>query len=114
LDKIVRFRPPPPSVRLKIAGLPVAVAGDAEPDSEPTIVATDGEHRTLRVRDGQLMGAASIGEWRDWERVEDAVRRKRPMSHWRIERFTRGESLWPDEPSSIGRPDAQLICTCNG
>ena len=113
VDRTVRFRPPPPSVRLKIAGLPVAVAGISEPDSEPTVVSHDNEHRTLRVKDGQLVGATAVGEWRDWERVEDAVRNKRPMSDWRIERFTRGESLWPDEPSSIGRPDAQLICTCN-
>jgi bacterioferritin-associated ferredoxin len=59
------------------------------------------------------VGATAVGEWRDWERVEDAVHRKRPVSHWRIERFTRGESLWPDEPSATGRPDEQLICTCN-
>jgi nitrite reductase (NADH) large subunit len=113
LDRTVRFRPPPPAVRLKIAGLPVSVAGHAEPDSQPTVVATDGEHRTIRVKNGQLVGATAVGDWRDWERVEDAVGRKRPVSQWRIERFVRGESLWPDEPSATGRPDDQLICTCN-
>jgi nitrite reductase (NADH) large subunit len=113
VDRAVRFQPPAPSVRLKIAGLPVAVAGLPEPGSEPTVVVHPGEHRTLRVKDGQLVGATAVGEWRDWERVEDAVHRKRPVSHWRIERFTRGESLWPDEPSATGRPDEQLICTCN-
>lgn len=112
-DRAVRFRPPPPAVRLKIAGLPVSVAGKPEPDSQPTVVASDGEHRTLLVKDGQLVGAAAVGEWRDWERVEDAVKHKRKMSHWRIERFTRGESLWPDEPSANGRPDDMVICTCN-
>jgi nitrite reductase (NADH) large subunit len=35
------------------------------------------------------------------------------MSHWRIERFTRGESLWPEEPSATGRPDEMIICSCN-
>jgi nitrite reductase (NADH) large subunit len=113
MDRAVHFRPPAPAVRLKIAGLPVAVAGAPEPGSEPTVVAHDGEHRTLRVKNGQLVAATAVGPWRDWERVEDAVRRKRPVSHWRIERFTRGESLWPDEPSATGRPDEQLICTCN-
>jgi bacterioferritin-associated ferredoxin len=109
----VRFRPPAPAVRMKIAGLPVAVAGKAEPDSEPTVRASDGQHRTLLVKGDQLVGATAVGEWRDWERIEDAVRRKRRVSHWRIERFQRGESLWPDEPSAIGRPEGMLICTCN-
>jgi nitrite reductase (NADH) large subunit len=113
MDRAVRFRPPPAAVRLKIAGLPVSVAGAPEPDSQPTVVATDGEHRTIRVKDGQLVGAAAVGEWRDWERVEEAVRHRRKMSHWRIERFVRGESLWPDEPSAQGRPDEMIICTCN-
>jgi nitrite reductase (NADH) large subunit len=113
VDKEVHFRPPPPSVRLKIAGLPVAIAGDSDSDSEPMVLASGGEHRSLRVKDGQLVGATSVGEWRDWERVEDAIRRRRTMSHWRIERFTRGESLWPDEPSATGRPDEMIICTCN-
>jgi nitrite reductase (NADH) large subunit len=112
-DREVRFRPPAPSVRLKIAGLPVSVAGQVEPDSAPTVVVTDGEHRTIRVKDGQLVAATAVGEWRDWERVEDAVRNKRPIPQWRLDRFVRGESLWPDEPSATGRPDEQLICTCN-
>jgi nitrite reductase (NADH) large subunit len=109
------FHPPPPSIRVKIANLPVAITGEMPTsDSEKAETGNPRLQRTIEVKNGRLVGAAAVGEWREWERVEDAVRRRRRLPHWRIERFQRGDPMWPDEPSTKGLPEDTVVCSCNG
>jgi nitrite reductase (NADH) large subunit len=115
LDRPSAFTPPPSGVRLKIAGLPVAMAGRGPEDGSPPAASAShgGAHRSIHVEDGRIVGATVVGEWREWERVEDAVRRRRPLAAWRIDRFVRGETMWPDELSPRALPGETIVCACN-
>lgn len=115
LGRPTSFHAPPPSIRVKIANLPVTITGEMPTmDSEKADTGNPRVQRTIEVKNGRIVGAAAVGEWREWERVEDAVRRRRRLPHWRIERFQRGDSMWPDEPSAKGLPEDTVVCSCNG
>jgi nitrite reductase (NADH) large subunit len=113
LGRAEPFQALPPCVRLKIAELPVAVAGTMSGGSTIVAASSPGVHRSIQVEEGRLVGAQGVGDWFEWERVEDAVRRRGPIADWQIERFREGDTLWPDEPASVGRRAELIVCSCN-
>jgi nitrite reductase (NADH) large subunit len=105
------FHTPTPTVRLKIAGLPVAVAGSAPAEVTPRVVAaTGGAYRSLQLEGRHIVHATAVGRWDEWEEVEDAVRRRRAVGPAAVERFARGESLFP---RSSRRRGQLIVCSCN-
>jgi nitrite reductase (NADH) large subunit len=106
-----RFHTPTPTVRLKIAGLPVAVAGSAPSEMTPRVVAAaSGAYRSLHLDGRHIVHATAVGRWDEWEEVEDAVRRRRAIGPAAVERFTRGESLFPRASRRSGQ---LVVCSCN-
>jgi nitrite reductase (NADH) large subunit len=115
LDRPAPFQPSAPCVRLKIAGLPVATAGTMDGPGERVVVTSaKGDHRSIQVHDGKLVWAQAVGEWGEWERVENAVRWQWPVSRAQVESFRRRGTLWPEDRSLIGLPPATIVCSCNG
>jgi nitrite reductase (NADH) large subunit len=107
------FHAAPVTVRLKIAGLPLAIAGTRAGGETKVAAVADGR-RTLHLAGGRIVGASAIGSWPDWERVEMAIREGRRISAWRLARFERGETMWPDRPVGGRLPPETVICPCNG
>jgi nitrite reductase (NADH) large subunit len=104
------YQAAPPTVRLKIAGLPVTVAGAAAGANGLVAPPRKGAHRSLRVEGGRVVAAQAVGEWKEWQRIEDAVCRRCPIEEERLDRFRRGKTLWPDQPSPSS--PAALVCGC--
>jgi nitrite reductase (NADH) large subunit len=104
------FQLSPTTMRLKVAGLPVTVAG--APRGEGAVVAPPrkGVHRSVRIEEGRIVGAQAVGEWKEWLQIEDAVCRRSPVNDDGLVRFRRGKPLWPDRPSTA--PRGTVVCGC--
>lgn len=106
------------SYRLKIPEIPLYVVGRALP-AGAQVVRSEGTPCTLHVEAGRLVGAAALGEWNEWEHVEESVRTAAALAPDRLERFARGEPLFPGAPEVRPRtpppdvaPDDFIVCKC--
>jgi nitrite reductase (NADH) large subunit len=114
------FVAPPPSLRLKLPGAPLLLAGACPADGWTTSAsdAGEGRHRALALADGRVVAAAALGAWPEWNRLEQAVEAREPLTGKQLRRFARGGAMWPraraPEPvaESGPRPD-EILCSCN-
>lgn len=76
---------------------------------------TDGAYRKVVVARGRLVGAVGIGDWPEFDRIQEAFQQGRRLRFWQTARFKRTGRLWSegqaDDPATW--PAATLICQCS-
>ena len=111
------------ATRLKVVGLPVFSMGSV--DEEMVIGSVQngrfqdhsrGIYRKILLQRGRLIGAISIGDWDQIDRIQEAITNKRYIWPWQLKRFSRSGELWPDEATrSIAQwPASTTVCNCIG
>jgi nitrite reductase (NADH) large subunit len=101
-----------PTAKLKVMGVDLVTAGDAEgADGAHAVVVHDepaGTYRKLVVRDGRAAGAVLLGDTRGAELLLDAVRTAAPVAD---------PLQLLSDASAAGAgdlPDTAQVCNCNG
>ena len=107
-----------PSVKLKLMGIEVAIAGEPANLRERQTVLVgrrNGTYRKLVLEEGRVAGAVSVGPWREFARVHDAISEGRRLKPWQIRRFQRTGQLWADDTAPVSEwADTSKVCTCTG
>lgn len=109
------------ATRLKVLDVPVFSIGAVTVEQAPRDARRvhwegGGAHRSLVLKDGQLIGAAAVGEWDELSRAQEAVVHARRLWPWQLWRFARSGRLWPKrEAQSVALwPDTATVCNCTG
>ena len=108
------------ATRLKVLDCPVMSAGEVETEwARHALAYTDPSGlQTRRVYlDGNRLDAAeAVGEWSEFARVQEAVRRRRRIWPWQLLRFRRTGYLWRQyaETCVSDWPATATVCTCTG
>jgi nitrite reductase (NADH) large subunit len=112
------FETPDVSVRLKLMGVTVAALGEYDGDkllgTNAHVFNGGGLYRKLVVRNGRLIGAVTIGDWENLDRIRDLLKSSLPLSFWDMRRFRGTGDLWAKSESSPvadWAPEA-VICGC--
>lgn len=113
-----RFTGADQSAKLKLLGVTVAALGEYDGDTKPLSSAlkytTGGVYRKLVTRQGRLIGAVTIGDWDNLDRIRDALVNPAPMSFWDMRRFRSTGNLFPREESKKVSEwsDDAIVCGC--
>jgi len=107
------------SAKLKLMGVDVAALGDAlgeTPNSLIVASSTEDSYRKLIFAGNRVVGATSVGEWNEIDRIRDLITHARRLWPWQISRFRRTGRLWPEDvlDSPWDWPDSAVICSCVG
>ncbi len=112
------FDTPDVSVRLKLMGVTVAALGEYDGDkrvgTNAHVFNGGGLYRKLVVRNGRLIGAVTIGDWENLERIRDLLKSPLPLSFWDMRRFRGTGDLWAKSespPVAQWAPEA-VVCGC--
>lgn len=98
-----------PSAKLKVAGIDLVSAGDADGDTAAVVSdVANGTYRKLAVRDGRAVGAILLGDVRGAEALVAAVRAGEEITD-PLEALAAASAAGPAD-----LPDAAQICNCNG
>ena len=98
-----------PSAKLKVAGIDLVSAGEAEGDREAVVAdAAAGVYRKLAVRDGRAVGAILLGDVRGSEALVAAVRAGDAVED-PLEALAAASAAGPAD-----LPDEAQVCDCNG
>ena len=111
------------ATKLKVLGLPVFSLGSVDEDLIVDNVQygrfhdySRGLYRKLVVHRGRLIGAISIGEWQQADRIQEAITNKRHIWPWQLKQFKRSGDLWADkaEQGVAQWPASTMVCNCIG
>lgn len=110
------------SAKLKLMGVTVASLGEygekdaAAPAVTVNIFDANGIYRKLVMREGRIIGAMSVGDWDNLDRVRDAIEQPRAVNvnFWDMRRFRSTGSLWKksESPPIAEWPADALVCGC--
>lgn len=112
-----------PTTRLKVIGTDVFSMGDVEQLDQRLDLGGSawsdpgkGLYRRLVVHRFRLVGALSVGEWPELNRVQQAVRERAFIFPWQTFRFARTGKLFREAaPISVVQwPRAATVCNCTG
>ncbi len=112
-----------PATKLKIIGTDVFSMGSVDQLDQRIDVLTlacedkeNGIYRRLVLEKGRLIGAIAIGDWPEFNRVQEAIKTKAFVMPWQRQRFRRLGLVWPKtEPKSVKDwPRAATVCNCTG
>lgn len=112
------FDSPDVSVRLKLMGVTVAALGEYDGDkrmgTNAHVFNGGGLYRKLIVRNGRLIGAVTIGDWENLERVRELLKSPLPLSFWDMRRFRGTGDLWAksESPPVAEWPPEAVVCGC--
>jgi nitrite reductase (NADH) large subunit len=113
-----RFEGADQSAKLKLMGITVAAFGahdgETSPGGNALVFNGGGVYRKLVVQNGLLIGAVTVGDWENLDRIRDLLKAPLPLSFWDMRRFRGTGNLWPkSESSSVTEwaPDA-IVCGC--
>jgi len=107
--------------KLKVFGLSVYSIGETGDDAENisnqivNYESSDGKSSfTLVVRHRRLVGAMGVGDWPDFERIQEAVRNKRRVWPWQLGSFAKKGYLWGEEfdLQVSAWPASAMVCNC--
>ncbi len=113
-----RFTGADQSAKLKLLGVTVAALGEYDGDTKPLSSAlrytTGGVYRKLVTRQGRLIGAVTVGDWDNLDRIREALLSPAPMSFWDMRRFRSTGNLFPREESKkvTEWSDDAIVCGC--
>lgn len=116
-DEVV-YRPRDPVISLKVVGRPVYCQGGKAAPGDQVLEygnASDKQFRQLVLRNGRLVGFASIGEWKGLQVCRSRLTEGRGLSAWeqRVFRVTGELHLLQSTPTVDHWPDDALVCQCN-
>ncbi|UQA57733.1 FAD-dependent oxidoreductase [Polyangium aurulentum] len=113
-----QFKGADQSAKLKLMGVTVAALGEFDGDTKPLSSAlrytTGGVYRKLVTRQGRLIGAVTVGDWENLDRIREALLSPVPMNFWDMRRFRSSGNLFPKEESkkvTEWAADA-VVCGC--
>ncbi|HRI71266.1 MAG TPA: FAD-dependent oxidoreductase, partial [Polyangium sp.] len=112
------FENPDASVRLKLMGVSVAALGDYDADklvgANVHVFNGGGLYRKLIVRNGRLIGAVTIGDWDNLDRIRELLKSPMPLSFWDMRRFRGTGDLWAksESPPVAEWPPEAVVCGC--
>lgn len=113
-----RFTGADQSAKLKLLGVTVAALGEFDGDTKPLSSAlrytTGGVYRKLVTRQGRLIGAVTVGDWDNLDRIREALLNPALMSFWDLRRFRSTGNLFPREESKkvTEWSDDAIVCGC--
>ncbi|MDI3287760.1 FAD-dependent oxidoreductase [Polyangium sp. 15x6] len=106
------------SAKLKLMGETVAALGEHDGDQRlggnALVFSGGGVYRKLVIRDGRLIGAVTVGEWENLDRIRELLKAPLPLSFWDMRRFRGTGNLWPKSESSpvTEWPAEAIVCGC--
>ncbi|MDI1448731.1 FAD-dependent oxidoreductase [Polyangium sp. 6x1] len=106
------------SSKLKLMGVTVAALGEHDGDQRlggnALVFNGGGVYRKLVIRDGRLIGAVTVGEWENLDRIRELLKAPLPLSFWDMRRFRGTGNLWPKSESSpvTEWPAEAVVCGC--
>lgn len=106
------------SAKLKLMGVTVAALGEHDGDQRlggnALVFSGGGVYRKLVIRDGRLIGAVTVGEWENLDRIRELLKAPLPLSFWDMRRFRGTGNLWPKSESSpvTEWPSEAIVCGC--
>ncbi|MDC3983213.1 FAD-dependent oxidoreductase [Polyangium jinanense] len=106
------------SAKLKLMGVTVAALGEHDGDQRlggnALVFSGGGVYRKLVIRDGRLIGAVTVGEWENLDRIRELLKAPLPLSFWDMRRFRGTGNLWPKSESSpvTEWPAEAIVCGC--
>ncbi len=112
-----------PATKLKIIGTDVFSMGDVEQLEQrrdiKTYIYEDSEkkiYRRLVLLRGKLIGAIAIGDWPEFNRVQEAIKTKSGIFPWQLKRFRGIGNIWPEAKVQSVRdwPRSATVCNCTG
>jgi len=118
LGENAEFKGADQSAKLKLMGVTVAALGEYDGDTKPLSSAlrytTGGVYRKLVTRQGKLIGAVTVGEWENLDRIRDALTSPVPMSFFDMRRFRSTGNLFAKEESKkvTEWADDAVVCGC--
>ena len=107
--------------KLKVFGFNVYSVGEVGDDADDISnqfvsynLDTKKTRHTLVVRHRRLIGAMGIGEWPEFERIKEAVGKKRRVWPWDISAFLKTGVLWneSDDMQMATWPANAMVCNC--
>jgi NADPH-dependent 2,4-dienoyl-CoA reductase/sulfur reductase-like enzyme/bacterioferritin-associated ferredoxin len=106
------------SAKLKLMGITVASLGDHDEKDRPNTTVNSflahGAYRKVVMREGRIVGAITVGDWENLDRVREAIEQPRVVSFWDMRRFRSTGNLWlksESAPIADWPPDA-MVCGC--
>ncbi len=105
------------SAELKLLGVDVAALGRAigdEPDGITLTFKADNCYRKLILHQGCVVGAASVGQWKELPQIRQAVHRQTRLWPWHRRRFRLTGNPWPETGTlSVTQwPASSIVCAC--
>ena len=106
------------SARLKLMGVTVASLGRHDEAVVPSATVNSflahGVYRKVVMLDGHIVGAVTVGEWDNLERVREVIEQTRLVSFWDMRRFRSTGNLWlkSESPPVTDWPPDALVCGC--
>lgn len=110
------FRAGDTSCQLKLLGVPVAAVGLSDQEGRRESYQDGAGRRTLVLDGRRLLGATSVGPWKQLARVQDAARRELRVSQRQLRRFAERGDLWAasEDHGVADWPAATVVCNCTG
>jgi nitrite reductase (NADH) large subunit len=115
----MRFEGADQSAKLKLMGITVAALGahdeTALPDGNALVFNGGGVYRKLVVQNGRLIGAVTVGDWENLDRIRELLKAPLPLSFWDMRRFRGTGNLWPKSESApvAEWPEEAIVCGCH-
>lgn len=112
-----------PATKLKLVGTDVFSMGDVEQLSQRHDVSRvayideeKGQYRALVLSGWRIVGAIGVGEWAEVDRLQQAIRSRKPAWPWQVLRFRQSGRLWPEssDQSVHSWPRMATVCNCTG
>lgn len=106
------------SARLKLMGVTVASLGQHNetvvPNATVNSFLAHGVYRKVVMLDGHIVGAVTVGDWENLERVREVIEQPRLVSFWDMRRFRSTGNLWlkSESPPVTDWPPDALVCGC--
>lgn len=111
------FREGDMSARLKLFGIDVVTLGSPLGETEnANVVAADDEeaYRKLILQRGRVVGAISVGQWSEVNRVRQAIFSRTKIRTSNLNRFRRTGKLWIETESVNQWAPTAIVCSCKG
>jgi len=73
-------------------------------------------YRKIIVKNRRIVGAISVGEWKEQRRIQSLISNKKLLLPWQISRFKQTGNLLSDkdEADVKGWPSSAVVCNCTG
>ncbi len=110
------------ATKLKVVGTPVFSMGSVADEDVSTHAQhyyheePNGQHTTLIVQRGRMIGAAAIGANAEVNRLQEVIKQRGRVWFWQLQRFQSSGRLWPDVPGDdvVLWPAGATVCNCTG